>query len=212
MLSCQQLKFSYTQHPIVQNLTFTLPKGEHLLIMGASGSGKSTLLALLTGMLRPQQGNIMYDDTDITTLSPSQLDRFRGQHLSIVFQHYHLIPVISVIENITIALRAAHKTCDSAHVHHILERLNLSSKTHCKVQQLSIGEMQRTALARAIITQPQWIFCDEPTSALDDTNTQATLELLESEAKLCGASLITVTHDARVRHHFSHHTLLQLPA
>lgn len=175
------------------------------MISGASGSGKSTLLALLTGILRPKSGDIHYQNTDITHLSNTELDHFRGNHISIMFQNFHLIPVINVIDNITLGLSLCGKTVDHDHLQDILTRLDLIDIMHQRVNQLSIGEQQRTALARTLITRPQWIFCDEPTSALDDSNTSNTLALLEQEAKNCGASLITVTHDARVRNHFAHH-------
>ena len=212
MLLCQDISHSYAERVLFDKLNFTLDKGKHLLITGASGSGKTTLLALLTGMMKPQNGVIAYDDLNIATLEDGALDKFRGQHIGIVFQDFHLIPVLSVWQNVALALSLAQKPVEDARIMDVLSRLKLAEKVKDKVQNLSLGEKQRAALARAVVGRPAWIFCDEPTSALDDANTHAMLELLQTEASVIGASLITVTHDARVKADFSHHQSIMLGA
>ncbi len=212
MLICQNITHKYGERILFDKLNFTLDKGKHLLITGASGSGKTTLLALLTGMMKPQSGVIAYNETNIATLKDSALDRFRGQHIGVVFQDFHLIPVLSVWQNVALALSLVKKPVDDARIMDVLARLKLAEKAKDKVQNLSLGEKQRTALARAVVGRPAWIFCDEPTSALDDANTHAMLTLLQTEASAIGASLITVTHDARVKTGFSHHQSITLGA
>lgn len=212
MLRCNDICFAYPKKEIFNTLNFTLPTAQHLLISGDSGAGKSTLLALLTGLISPAKGSIIYDDTNITLCNDALRDTFRGQNIGIIFQKLHLIHALTTLENIALALRITGKTHLTERIPSTLDRLNILPLAHIPVYTLSVGEKQRVAIARAIITQPKWIYCDEPTSSLDDSNAEAILSLLESEAHLHQASLITITHDARVKHRFHHHQQLLLGA
>jgi putative ABC transport system ATP-binding protein len=130
------------------------------------------------------------------------LARFRGQHIGIVFQKSHFIRSLTVSENLLLAQKLAHAPLDRTRVASLLERLQLGHKMHSKPSQLSIGEQQRAAIARALINQPNLILADEPTSALDDHNSAAVAMLLEEEAKAAGATLLVVTHDKRLKDRF----------
>lgn len=203
MLAIQNLKFSYTTH----NEEFIFPnvqcdKGSHWLILGQSGCGKTTLLHLIAGLLRPQSGVVSIENTDITKLSESALDRFRGQHIGIIFQQSHLIKSLTVEENLLAAQYLAGSKQDKNKVKSILERLNLGHKFKSKTNRLSIGEQQRVAIARALVNDPLLILADEPTSSLDDVNCVEVVNLLLEQSKSTGATLIIVTHDGRLKEMF----------
>ncbi len=202
MLQTTDLQFAYGKNVLLRFPDILLQQGEHWLLLGESGSGKTTMLHLLGGLLSPQQGKICIGDTDIAQLSASRLDRFRGQHIGIVFQKSHFIRSLTVAENLLLAQKLAHAPLDRARVASLLERLQLGHKMHSKPSQLSIGEQQRAAIARALINQPNLILADEPTSALDDHNSAAVATLLEEEAKAAGATLLVVTHDKRLKDRF----------
>jgi putative ABC transport system ATP-binding protein len=202
MLQTTDLQFAYGKNALLHFPDILLQQGEHWLLLGESGSGKTTLLHLLGGLLSPQQGKICIGDTDIAQLSASRLDQFRGQHIGIVFQKSHFIRSLTVAENLLLAQKLAHAPLDRARVASLLERLQLGHKMHSKPSQLSIGEQQRAAIARALINQPNLILADEPTSALDDHNSAAVATLLEEEAKAAGATLLVVTHDKRLKDRF----------
>lgn len=202
MLQTTDLQFSYGNNALLRFPDIQLHQGEHWLLLGESGSGKTTLLHLLGGLLSPQQGKIYIGDTDIAQLSASRLDRFRGQHIGIVFQKSHFIRSLTIAENLLLSQKLARTSLDRARVTALLERLQLGHKLHSKPSQLSIGEQQRAAIARALINQPNLILADEPTSALDDHNSMAVATLLEEEAKAAGATLLVVTHDKRLKDRF----------
>ena len=194
---------------------FTLPEGqvsagETALILGPSGSGKSTLLAILTGLRRPDEGTVTYGDTDLYALSETARDQFRGQQMGLLFQSFHLVKAFTVRQNLLLALSLSGRPVDHERINQLLSALNLQGKADQRAERLSVGEAQRLAVARAVIGKPAWIFCDEPTSALDDRNAEAMLSLLKSQAVECGAGLVIVTHDRRVRDAFTHDSILEL--
>ncbi len=187
-----------------------LQQGEHWLLLGESGSGKTTLLHLLGGLLSPSSGNICIAGVEIKKLSSTGLDRFRGQHIGIVFQKSHFIRSLTVMENLLLAQKLARTPIDKKRVTALLERLQLGHKLHSRPSTLSIGEQQRAAIARALVNHPNLILADEPTSALDDHNSTAVANLLEEEARSVGAMLLVVTHDKRLKDRFSQQ--IELPA
>ena len=198
-LTVQGLDYNINGRNLLKQLSFDLPANSSSLILGSSGSGKTTLLSILGGLQRPDAGEVMYGDTSLYNLSESARDKFRGLNIAILFQRFHLLKAFSVQQNILMASFMSGQKADMQHINSILERLQLADKLHQRATDLSVGEAQRLALARAIAVKPKWLLCDEPTSSLDDNNTEIMLSLLEQEAKKLNISLIIVTHDARVK-------------
>ena len=170
MITTRGLSYSYSNQKKISFKDFTIRQGEHWLLLGESGSGKTTLLHLLGGLLRTLQGEIVVNDTSVTQLSESALDRFRGQHIGFVFQKHHLITALSVKNNLLIAPFLAGMNQDEKRVDEVLGQLALIEKKNSKIKTLSQGQAQRVAIARAVINRPSVILADEPTSALDDKN------------------------------------------
>lgn len=183
-------------------------KGEHWLLLGQSGSGKTTLLHLLGGLLSPNQGDISINNVDLKSLSTSNLDKFRGKNIGIIFQTSHFVKALTVQENLMLAQQLAGVAVSKTRIKELLDRLNVGHKLHSKPHQLSQGEQQRVAIARALVNQPAIILADEPTSALDDQNCDEVIQLLEEQAAAVKATLIVVTHDNRLKEKFEHKILL----
>ncbi|MCB0569898.1 MAG: ATP-binding cassette domain-containing protein [Phaeodactylibacter sp.] len=202
MLRTSGLQFSYDGHTRLSFPDIDCKSGEHWLLLGHSGSGKTTLLHLLGGLLRPRSGTIEVANTDMSALSPARLDRFRGRNIGIVFQTAHFVRALTVEENLKLAQQLAGLEPDSSRIEELLEHLNLGHKLHAKPERLSIGEQQRAAIARAIVNRPDIILADEPTSALDEQNCYRVIQLLESQARAVGATLLVVTHDQRLKERF----------
>lgn len=210
MLTCSNLSYKIQDQKIIDNISFNVKSGENLLILGPSGAGKTTLLCIIAGLLKPDDGNIEYDGTDIYKLKPETRDTFRGQHLGIIFQNFHLIKSLNLYQNIAIANQMSGKKIDKNQINDYLKELGLENKAKQKTSTLSQGQSQRLALVRSFINKPKWILCDEPTSALDDENTNTLLTLLKSESKKNQSSLIIVTHDKRVKSYFENNNILEL--
>jgi len=184
---------------------FVLPARERLLLIGPSGSGKSTFLSLLCGIIVPQSGRIDILGTDITELGASARDAFRAEHFGVIFQMFNLLPYGTVIDNVLLPLsfapqrrrRATARTTAEAEGARLLSRLGLEANLARgrSAANLSVGQQQRVAAARALIGSPELIVADEPTSALDRDRQVAFLDLLFTEAKEAGATLIMVSHD-----------------
>ena len=198
VIEINDLAFGYDQ-PLLNIDHFALAQSESIAVLGPSGCGKTTFMHLLTGLLRPNSGSIRINGTEITTLSESLIDRLRGQHIGIVFQRLHLVPSITVIENLLLAQRLARKSADRPYAITLLEQLDIADLINKKPGQLSQGQAQRVAIARAVVHRPQLLVADEPTSALDDQNAKEALTLLTSLTASTGAALMVVTHDERVR-------------
>lgn len=195
---------------ILNDVVLSLESGKHLLILGDSGVGKTTLFSILTGIQKPSHGKVTYAGKDIFALKPTELDSFRGKNIGIIFQKLHLIPVLSLKENVQLINSLTNDHKDNYYINKLISDLGLEDKANQKVETLSIGEQQRVAIARALVNKPKWVFADEPTSALDDKNTNATLELLKSHAEENRASLIIATHDKRIKDAFTGHTIIEL--
>ncbi|MBI1222983.1 MAG: ATP-binding cassette domain-containing protein [Bacteroidetes bacterium] len=193
MLRSEPLHFEYTSGTALDFPGFELVAGEHLLILGASGSGKSTWLQLLSGIRKPKTGNIYYGTRALNVLKGSALDQFRNQHIGIIFQEHAFIPSLSARENLMLStpdIPALENKAKALGLHHLLNK---------KPQHLSVGERQRLAILRCLLRKPQVILADEPSSSLDDIHCERVIQLLLDEAKKLNASLIVVTHDARVK-------------
>ncbi len=202
MMHTTQLSFSYDSSQVLTFPDLSVNEGEHTLIIGNSGCGKTTLLHLLAGLRKPTKGEVNILNQNITSMTPSEVDSFRGKNIGMIFQVPHFLRSLTVSENITLAQSlAGHKT-NPKKVEALLEELNLKGKGNKKPHQLSIGEQQRVAIVRAMVNQPKIIFADEPTSALDDANTEQVIELLKAQANQHNATLIVVTHDQRLKDNF----------
>ncbi|MDX2238049.1 MAG: ATP-binding cassette domain-containing protein [Hyphomonadaceae bacterium] len=201
MLTLDSLEIRLGPQRRLQPPDWSLPAGATALLVGPSGSGKSTLLNVAAGLLAPAAGRVLVDGVDIAALKPAARDRFRGARIGVVFQSLRLVQALSVADNLALALALAGRKPDPARIRDTLARLGLAALARRRPRALSIGEMQRAAIARAVIARPTLILADEPTSALDDANAEAAFALLRAEAQACGASLLIATHDARLTAH-----------
>jgi putative ABC transport system ATP-binding protein len=199
MLELRDLRHAYDGTDVLRVPRFDAAQGEHWLVLGPSGSGKSTLLHIVAGLLRPTSGEVISAGTRLQALKPAQLDRFRGQHVGIVLQQLHLVPTLTVEKNVMLAQYLAGVTQDRKRVAEVLESVGLGDKASAYPYQLSHGQAQRVAVARAVVNRPGLILADEPTSNLDDTRCMQALDLLESQARTCDATLVIATHDQRIR-------------
>jgi len=201
MIKTESLKFSYDGKKYFDFPDINLDTGENLLIIGNSGIGKTTLLHLLAGILKPKSGSINVSGVEISKFSDTELDKFRGDNIGIVFQRPHFIYSLTINENLKLAqYLSPSKTSGDAEK--ILESLNINDKYQQKPNQLSEGEKQRVSIALALINSPNLILADEPTSSLDDFNCDNVIKLLKKQAKDHKAQLIVITHDARLKKHF----------
>ena len=203
-MKIEALRYRYPGQSEIAFADFSLSEGEPWLLLGQSGSGKTTLLHLIGGLLRSQQGQIIIKDTNISGLSETALDRFRGQHMGFVFQRNHLISALSVRQNLLMAPYLAGVRQDAQRVEAVLEQLGISDKADVNVKELSYGQAQRVAIARALLNRPTVILADEPTSALDDTNCDKVMDLLLDASKLNNTTLVVATHDHRLKHKIPH--------
>ena len=201
MIKTESLKFSYDGKKYFDFPDINLDSGENLLIIGNSGIGKTTLLHLLAGILKPESGSINISGTDISKFSDTELDKFRGDNIGIVFQKPHFISSLTINENLKLA-QYLSRSKTSGDAKKILESLNIEDKYQQKPNQLSEGEKQRASIALALINSPSLILADEPTSSLDDFNCDNVIKLLKKQAKDHKAQLIVITHDARLKKHF----------
>ena len=184
---------------ILQQVSFTIPAGQFVAIMGASGSGKSTLLGLLAGLDTVTSGRVVLDGTDITRMKEDDLARLRGRKIGFVFQSYQLVPTLTAEENVLLPAEFSGLDRDARErAHELLARVGLDKRGHHYPVQLSGGEQQRVALARAFITRPPLLMADEPTGNLDSANGQHVLELLLDLNREEGTTLVLVTHDRKL--------------
>ncbi|MCC5858052.1 MAG: ATP-binding cassette domain-containing protein [Ectothiorhodospiraceae bacterium] len=202
MLRIQQLSYRYPGGSVLRFPDWEVGQGEHWLLLGASGTGKTTLLQLLAGMLHPWHGHMTVAGHDLRDLRGRALDRFRGRTIGIIHQRLHLIPALTVTQNLKLARYLAGRSGDEAAIRKVLESLDMLGKQNDRPTRLSQGEAQRVALARALINGPDLVLADEPTAALDDDNCRRVARLLAEQTTACGATLIIATHDHRLREVF----------
>ena len=224
-IQLHQLVFGWPRQtsPCIDIPELAVRPGERIFLHGPSGSGKSTLLALLGGVALPQQGRISLLNTEITTLSGRARDRFRADHIGFLFQQFNLLPWLSALDNVllpcTFSARRRRRAGQNltqprpprAEAERLLQQLDLESDSWYKpATELSVGQQQRVAAARALIGQPELLIADEPTSALDAGRQQIFVDLLLQETKTAGATLVFVSHDQRLAAHFDRQ--IELPA
>ncbi len=203
MIQSSNLQFSYDRNSSFRFPDVRCEKAESLLILGGSGRGKTTLLHILAGLLTPTSGKVTVAGEDITAMTGRYRDNFRGKHMGIIFQSAHFISSLSALDNLMMVPYLCGKGPTRADALALMKRLGIDHHAEKSPQQMSIGEQQRLAIARAIGHRPDVIFADEPTSALDDANTREVISLLREEASQAGSALIIVTHDARLKAAFN---------
>ena len=202
MVKINGLTYNYSSEVQLKFPDFSLSKGEQALILGQSGCGKTTLLHLLSGLLKPNSGEVDVENENISKMSGAKLDSFRGANIGIVFQTPHFIEALTVKENLTLTQTLAGKSKNVDKVKTLLADLGVESKLNSKLNALSVGEKQRVSIARALVNSPALILADEPTSALDDENCDSVLKLVSEQAKKHNSTLLIVTHDNRLKDQF----------
>jgi putative ABC transport system ATP-binding protein len=187
-------------HPltILHPLDYSIAGGQFVAIVGPSGSGKSTLLGLLAGLDAPSTGEIVIDGIDITRLSEDALARLRGEKIGFVFQFFHLVPSLTAVENISVPMEIAGRRDAMARARQLIGEVGLADRAHHYPSQLSGGEQQRIAIARALANDPPIVLADEPTGNLDSGTGRIILDLLLNVRRTRGATLVLVTHDAEL--------------
>lgn len=182
----------------LDNISFSISKGEFVAIIGPSGSGKSTLLHMLGGVDRPSGGKVYVDNTDIYQLNETQLAIFRRRQIGLIYQFYNLIPVLTVEENITLPILLDEQKIDEKQLKGIVKSLGLDNRLSHLPNQLSGGQQQRVSIGRALINNPAIMLADEPTGNLDSKNSGEIIELLKMFNKMYKQTLIIITHDERI--------------
>lgn len=182
----------------VDNISFSIEKGEFVAIIGASGSGKSTLLHMLGGVDRPTSGKVYIEGKDIYSLNDDQLAIFRRRQVGLIYQFYNLIPVLNVVENITLPCNLDGKEINNKRLDDLLHTLGLENRKKNLPNQLSGGQQQRVSIGRSLINDPSIILADEPTGNLDSKNSKEIVELLKFSNKKYNQTLIMITHDSQI--------------
>lgn len=182
----------------VDNVSFSVEKGEFVAIVGASGSGKSTLLHLLGGVDRPTSGKVFIDGEDIYKLSDDQLAIFRRRQVGLIYQFYNLIPILNVEENITLPCNLDGKQVEQAKLDELLKTLKLENRRKHLPNELSGGQQQRVSIGRAIINNPAIMLADEPTGNLDSKASEEIISLLRLSNKKYNQTVIIITHDEKI--------------
>ncbi len=202
-LEVSRLGKAYAGLPVLDEVSFTLDAGERLLLLGPSGSGKSTLLNIICALARPDRGEVRLGDELLADPRGAPTgDALRRAHIAIIFQGLRLVSALSVRGNLVLAQRLQTGRSDAAAIDALLDRLGLGHRANARPFELSQGEAQRAAIARALVVRPQLLIADEPTSALDHANAKAVAELLDELAREAGASLLVATHDDRLADYF----------
>lgn len=187
-----------TKVTALDNVSFSVEKGEFVAIVGASGSGKSTLLHLLGGVDRPTSGKVYIDGKDIFNFNDDKLAIFRRRQVGLVYQFYNLIPILNVEENITLPLALDNREIDKNRLNEMLKLLGLEKRKNHLPNELSGGQQQRTSIGRALITNPTIILADEPTGNLDSKSSDEIVALLKKSNKELKQTIIMITHNMEI--------------
>lgn len=182
----------------LDDVSFTVDKGEFVAITGPSGSGKSTLLHILGGVDMPTSGSVVIEDTDIYKLDETKLAIFRRRQIGLIYQFYNLIPVLDVYENMTLPLLLDGQKADKDYTKELVHTLGLEKRMHHLPNQLSGGQQQRVSIGRALMTHPALVLADEPTGNLDRKNSSEIVELLKLSNRKYNQTLIVITHDESI--------------
>ena len=199
ILQINSLEYEVDNQKIIKGSSFNINHKEHQLILGNSGSGKTTLLNLMSGLLKPSSGEILFEGVKYSSLNEKDLDSLRAENFGFIFQKLNLIEYLSIKQNLALVKDKFNFYA----VDKIISELGLSGKSNQEVKNLSFGEAQRVAIARGVINNPKVIFADEPTSALDDSNTEIVMKMIFDYVKKNNSTLVVCTHDDRVKKFFS---------
>ena len=195
---CKRYGEKDTEVVALDNVSFTVERGEFVAIIGASGSGKSTLLHLIGGVDRPTSGKVFIDGTDIYELNADKLAIFRRRQVGLIYQFYNLIPILNVVENITLPCRLDGKEVKEERLEELLEILNLKNRKEHLPNQLSGGQQQRVSIGRAIVNYPAIVLADEPTGNLDSKASREIIDLLKMSNQKYNQTVIVITHDENI--------------
>lgn len=195
MIEVTSLNFSYETIPLLLDCTFSIPAGKLTALIGKSGSGKTTLLKLMSSLLQPDSGEIIVDGTSLVSLTSRQKSDFRAEKTGFVFQDFSLLEDYTLLENLTLVSSLQNNPVNPKRLNELLERLSLTCLKDKLPCQVSGGEKQRTALARALLMEPAVIFADEPTGNLDRLSGQNVFSLLKECSRIYGQTIVMVTHD-----------------
>ncbi|MEN6459636.1 MAG: ABC transporter ATP-binding protein [Thermoguttaceae bacterium] len=207
MLLLKDVKKSFKQPdgsalPVLDVPEFRVAAGEQMVMVGRSGCGKTTLLHIIAGIGRPDSGKVRIDDWDITLMPEAECDRFRAERIGYVFQTFNLLAGFTALENVLVAMRFARGRPDKARAKHLLERVGLKHRITHRPSQLSVGEQQRVAVARALANKPQLLLADEPTANVDAGHQQQLLDLIRETCREENVALVMVTHSNDVATQF----------
>ena len=194
MIELKGVRKSYGANEVLKGIDLGIEEQDYLVILGASGSGKSTLLNILSGLEKPDQGEVLYDGENIASLSESQLTKFRKNQVAFIFQQYYLLQELTVVQNVKMG---AHLAKNQDYLP-IIEAMGLKEKLHQYPSELSGGEQQRVAIARALAKKPKVLFLDEPTGALDEATGRQILSYIAQMKKELGFTLVMVTHNEHI--------------
>lgn len=203
ILQSSNLSFQYTKGTNLVFPDLEIKAHQHTLVLGDSGSGKTTLLHLLSGLSKPSSGVVQLVEQNLYQLKAGALDAFRAKNMGFIFQEAHLLQNLTVLENIKLAQSLAKFPVQEEAIYAVLTQLQLQDKANSLPKELSRGQRQRTAIARALINKPALLIADEPTASLDDNNTQRVLDLLLQMADTHGSTLLIATHDKRIKDQFT---------
>ena len=195
---CKRYGEKDTEVVALDNVSFTVERGEFVAIIGASGSGKSTLLHLIGGVDRPTSGKVFIDGTDIYELNADKLAIFRRRQVGLIYQFYNLIPILNVVENITLPCRLDGKEVKEERLEELLEILNLKNRKEHLPNQLSGGQQQRVSIGRAIVNYPAIVLADEPTGKLPSKASREIIDLLKMSNQKYNQTVIVITHDENI--------------